>query len=1341
MATLVLGTAGAAIGGAVAPGLSAAGGIITGAAIGRAVGTVAGAFIDAELFGATGEAIDPGGLEPPRLDSLQVTSSAAGSPIPRLYGRARLGGQMIWATNLEEVVETVQTGGGEEQDSGGGLFGKGLGSPETSDPQSGTRTEYKYFANFAIGLCEGEISHIGRVWADGRELDLSNFEYRVYQGTESQNKDNLIKNKEGADNTPAYRGTAYIVFERMALEEFGNRIPQINVEVFRPVDGLEKAVTAIDIIPASTEFGYEPSKTVKRTDGFGFWIPTNKNTTQGGVDWKVSIGFMEDIFANMKHTNLFVAWFGDDLRCDQCDLRPKVDQPEKETKPYSWEVQSLGRADVPVVSSVDGGPAFGGTPADRSVVDALIDLQDRGFKAVLTPFILMDVPEGNTLTDPYTGDPSQPVYPWRGRITCDPAPGASGSVDQTAAARTQMETFLGSCATTDFVIDGKTVIYTGPAEWSYRRFILHYAHIAKIVKQEASAIDAFVIGTEQPFTTFVRDQNDDFPFVDGLVQLAADVKSVIGGGTKVVYAADWSEFVPYQTSKFGGPSGEIFFHLDPLWSSGDIDAIGIDNYWPLSDWRDGTSHLDFTAGTKTIYDLDYLKGNIAGGEGYDWFYEDFAAREAQNRTNITDSEGKPWVFRFKDIKNWWKSKHFDRPGGVENSSSTGWVKESKPIWMMELGCPAANKGSNQPNVFFDPKSSESFFPYFSTGQRDDFMQRRHITAFLEYWDPDHEDFQNSNNPQSSVYSGRMVDHERVFIYAWDARPYPAFPNLSTVWSDGDLWPTGHWLTGRMSAAPLSPTIIKILADYGFEGIPVNAVDGELSGYLIDRTMSPRDALSPLTSVFFFDAVESEGTLTFKAREQAGSIATVGFDDVVDTGQARISVVRGQETELPGRARISYQDAEADYESASVESLKLTGASLRTSSVSLPATGRQSIFFAQAEKLLREQWAARERITLALPPSLLKADPGDLITVQTAGREITARITRTTLGDSMQVEALSHEPAVYGALDAPDNSAPPKQPAVYGVPQVAFMDLPIITGSEVPHAGAVAAYGKPWGGVSVFRSPDVSGFKLNRQLSSPANLGETEFDLFSGPTSRFDFGNLLRIRIFNTEVELASVTELQLFEGANTLAVEGADGNWEVLQFRDVQLVSTGVYDISALLRGQHGTEDAMADPVASGARVVLLDGRQRQVAMQQDQIALPFNWRYGPSPVAIDDDTYTTINKAFTGRGLKPFSPVHVAGSRDGAGDLTISWIRRTRANGDNWEQDVVPLNEASEAYEIDVLDGANVVRTLESASASVVYTAAQQATDFGSAQSSVDVAVYQMSETVGRGTARAATV
>ncbi len=89
--------------------------------------------------------------------------------------------------------------------------------------------------------------------------------------------------------------------------------------------------------------------------------------------------------------------------------------------------------------------------------------------------------------------------------------------------------------------------------------------------------------------------------------------------------------------------------------------MGIDNYMPLSDWRDGTTHAD--AGAGSIYDLDYLTGNVAGGEGFDWYYHSDEARAAQIRTPISDFWGEDWVWRYKDIAGWWSNAHRNRVSG------------------------------------------------------------------------------------------------------------------------------------------------------------------------------------------------------------------------------------------------------------------------------------------------------------------------------------------------------------------------------------------------------------------------------------------------------------------------------------------------------------------------------------------------------------------------------------------------------------------------------------------------------------------------------------------------------
>lgn len=1319
MATLALAIAGAAVGSAALPaGVSIFGATLTGAAIGAQAGAFAGSFVDRALFAASGQSR---AVQGPRLSELRVTGSSQGAPIPRLYGRARLGGQLIWATDFEEEIIT------STQSSGGGKGGLGS-SPKT------TTTEYRYFASFAVAVAEGEITGIGRVWADGHELDLSTLTHRLYTGSDTQAPDSLIEAREGAGNAPAYRGIAYLVFERLALANFGNRIPQLSFEVHRAVDPFEASVRAVTLIPGAGEFVYA-QQPVTRKVGTTTNVSENVHTRQGGTDWAVSIDQLQATLPNANAVSLVVGWFGTDLRAGHCELRPGVDSADKITEPLTWSVAGLDRDEAHLVSTIAGRAAYGGTPSDETVIAAIQDLKDRGLAVTLTPFIFMDVPADNVLPDPYTGSIVQPAYPWRGRITVTPAPGETGSPDQTGAAALQVAAFVGLADVPDFAIAGETVTYSGPGEWSYRRMILHYAHLAAA----AGGVEAFVIGTEMRGLTTVRDSASTYPFVAALADLAADVKSVLGSETKITYAADWSEYFGHQPPD---GSGDVHFHLDPLWSSAHIDAIGIDVYWPLADWRDGRDHADRLAGAPSIYDLAYLTINLAAGEGYDWYYASPADREVQVRTPITDGgAGKPWVFRFKDIRSWWLNQHFDRPGGIESGTPTVWVPQSKPFWFMELGCPAVDRGANQPNVFIDPKSSESHLPYFSHGKRDDFMQRRYLQAFHEGLDPEHDNYIPGANPESAVYGGRMVDLTRMHVYAWDARPYPAFPADTNAWGDGPNWRLGHWLTGRIASAPLAATVQAILSDHGFDAHDAAALNGTLGGLLVDRVMSARDAIQPLELAFFFDTRESDGRIVFAHRGTADTAAELTPGDLVESraGAVLSTLTRAQETDLPASAKITYIAAGGDYPSAVEEARRLAGRSGRVALADLPLALDAEQVAGIAEVWLFEAWAARERAQFGLPPSRLALEPGDVVSFTSHDRNRVLRITEIGEHGVRDIEARGLDPDVYANAPGATRSQGSGIAVLAGTPFIVFLDLPLLRGDEPPAAGYVAAAQNPWPGpIAVYRSPEDSGFQLRAMVLAQAVTGVTLDPLPAGATSRLDRATTVRVKL--DQGALASVTELALLAGANAAAIRNDDGAWEVLQFLSAVLIAPATYTLTGFLRGQAGTEHAMRSAVAAGARFVLLDGAPARVDLTQDEVGLAYNWKCGPASRDIGSPHYLDVAHAFAGEGLKPLSPVHVRGTRDGD-DLTITWFRRTRIGGDSWDDVDVPLGEDDERYEIDILDGPGVVRTLTATSPAAIYTATDQTTDFGTPQSSIAVRIFQISATRGRGTPRAATL
>ncbi|MFN3616187.1 MAG: glycoside hydrolase TIM-barrel-like domain-containing protein, partial [Rubrimonas sp.] len=562
-------------------------------------------------------------IEGARLESLRITSSTEGAVIPRLYGRMRIGGNIVWATDFrEETRTTTQRGGGK---------GGGGGKVRT--------TEYLYYASFAVALCEGPITGVGRIWADGKPLDMTGITMRWYPGDEAQAPDPFIAAKMGAANTPAYRGTAYIVFEELPLADFGNRIPQLSVEVFRPLadpDTTEGLTRAVTMIPASGEFTYATQAIRKTTGGAfggtsgGTTTAENLNALPDTTDMVVALDRLQAMAPAVESVSLVVAWFGTDLRAGNCQVRPGVEVAVKATTPRVWSVNGVNRASAHLVSrDSEDRPVYGGTPSDFAVVQAIHEMKARGLRVTFYPFILMDVPPGNSLPNPYSdnaAEEGQPVFPWRGRITCSPAAGFAGSVDKTATAATQVASFFGAATPSNFAVSGETVGWTGPAgDWGLRRMILHYAHLCAA----AGGVDAFLIGSEMRGLTTIRSGASTYPAVQAYRDLLADVRSILGAGTKIGYAADWSEYFGHQP---GDGSGDVFFHLDPLWADPEIDFIGIDNYVPLSDWRDGFEHLDAAEGWPAIHDRAYLQANIAGGEGFDWFYASAADRSAQIRT-------------------------------------------------------------------------------------------------------------------------------------------------------------------------------------------------------------------------------------------------------------------------------------------------------------------------------------------------------------------------------------------------------------------------------------------------------------------------------------------------------------------------------------------------------------------------------------------------------------------------------------------------------------------------------------------------------------------------------------
>ena len=1287
MATILLSAAGAALGagfGGTVIGLS-------GAVIGRAIGATLGRVIDQRLMGAGSEAIEVG-----RIDRFRLMGASEGTAVSQLWGRMRVGGQVIWSTEFQENARR----------SGG----KGAPKPKT--------TSYSYSVSLAVALCEGEITRVGRIWADGLEISPEAMNLRVYTGSETQLPDPKISAVEGAGLAPAYRGIAYVVIEDLELSSYGNRVPQFTFEVVRSAQGvfaeavvdLPRAVRGVALVPGTGEYALATTA-VHYSQGQGVNRSANVNSASGKTDFATSLEQLGQELPNCGSVSLVVSWFGDDLRCGSCKVQPKVEQITNDGVGMPWRVSGVVRAQAIQIPRVEGKSIYGGTPTDRSVIEAIQAIRATGKEVMFYPFILMDQLAFNGLPDPASDAFDQPILPWRGRITLAKAAGQVGSTDRTAAAAAEVAAFFGSATPAHFTTSAGQVQYSGPAEWKYRRFVLHYAKLCAL----AGGVEAFCIGSEMRGLTQIRGAGDVFPAVQALRQLAADVRAILGPATKISYASDWTEYFGYQAD------GDVYFHLDPLWADPNIDFIGIDNYMPASDWRDGEHHADANQGS--IYQLGYLKANIGGGEGYDWYYDGAEGAAAQVRLPITDGAyNEPWVFRYKDLKGWWSNLHFDRVGGVRAMVPSNWVPGSKPIRFTEYGCAAVNKGANQPNRFVDVKSSESGLPAYSNGRRDDLMQMQYLRAQSDYW------ANGANNPVSNLYLGSMVDMDHAHAWAWDARPFPEFPG-NPLWSDGENYARGHWLNGRMTTQGLASVVAEICERASLTDFDVSEVFGLVRGYSQAETASARATLQPLMLAYGFEAVERDGTLVFKMR--SGQVAAV-LDKAtlarLSELDGTVETTRAPEAEMAGRIRLGFVESAGSYEVRQAEAMFPDETSVVVSQSDMPliltANEAQSV----AERWLTEARVARDTARFALPKSRLDLGAGDVVDLD--GQRY--RIDRVEQAEAQLVEAVRVEAGVYEASDGADERVIPRAFTAPVPVFPLFLDLPLLVGDEVAHAPHVAVSADPWpGSVGVWSAPTDAGYTLNRLIAAPAIVGLTETILAAAPTGVWDRGPALRVKIVGGS--LSSADELAVLNGANVLAIgDGTSARWEVLQFVQAELVAPATYDLSLRLRGQQGSDGIMPAEWPVGSTVVLLDDAPQQIDLPLSSRGLARYYRFGAAGRGYDDPAVVVAVEAFDGIGLRPYPVAHLSAVGTPSGDLAVAWIRRTRIDGDSWQSPEVPLGETVESYLVRVVQADVIVREETVFAQSWDYPLVRQVGDGIIGPYRIDVA--QMSDRFGAG-------
>lgn len=228
-----------------------------------------------------------------------------------------------------------------------------------------------------------------------------------------------------------------------------------------------------------------------------------------------------------------------------------------------------------------------------------------------------------------------------------------------------------------------------------------------------------------------------------------------------------------------------------------------------------------------------------------------------------------------------------------------------------------------------------------------------------------------------------------------------------------------------------------------------------------------------------------------------------------------------------------------------------------------------------------------------------------------------------------------------------------------------------------------------------------------------------------PLVRGEAGRWMRttflVRVSGT---LQRRSEQEVLNGANIAALRDPDGgDCELIQFASADLVGTGQYRIGGLLRGQAGTDAAIPEVWPAGTEIILIDGAVQQIELPASARGLPRHFRLGPAARAYDDSSYCHYVETFAGVGLRPYRPGHLRARRLADLSVAVTWVRRTRIDGDSWLGLDVPLGEEVESYVVRISRAGSVLRERTVTTPFCTYSLAEQLSDGATGALTIEVA------------------
>lgn len=1174
-----------------------------------------------------------------KVENIPIQQSEYGGLVQLFWGTVRIGGNIVWASQLEQRSSTESAKGGPKV------------------------TTFTYFTDFAVMLGERRIRDVLKIWADGKVIfDRANvsdpvqsdphFEdedapgslfgplftsvtaesglnFRIYHGSETQEPDTLIQadvdGKYGAGSTPAYRGRSYIVFEDFALTNFGNRIPNLTFEVVAENENPGGPVSPLSVTVSPTDLDFNTSPVNISLDSDRGLVYYLDNTSSVPVDINgVDLDVIDVLVSGITPATVF--------------LSPRHNRLNERT----GFLRGLGGNTL-------------GFNSDYHIVDS------------------------TTFTTVVTSPAATPNDARRLESGGAVASQSSGGVNYDAYV------FLNnnSVSSRGIYIRGHDM---GILEEDVTGDDLGNIEVGESIGAGAH-IRSPVVGTGADGRhAYAMIGADDPSAYDSILLYAVGINTDDAGMALFDDYADEDLVDPVPVSLKHGVR-DTFIPAD----------FGLTEFGP----SDTTKEIALVYDRQSQALLVFVRGDAAG---------------SYKCGKWTRTDG---IVGVLDVPSMPQQGHHAYASGAF-------------AW-----CTPATDSSTKTKVCL-----------------------LHISEFRL------DDVLDGESTESQLTAGDwgLASFGDAIHAVWDSRRFSLYGL-----EGGDKPYRIHLGSAEAEGVTLANIVEDLCVLSGLQSgsdIDVSElVDTTVQGYVVAGQQTSRASIQPLSDMYFFDGVESDYKLRFLDRGRASSLTLEEDDFVVsgDDAERSYTQTRVQESEIPTSVQFTYLDPGNEYQVGAQQASRVlvprpTVRSNNQQTIETPIVVDSNTARQTAEKTLFTRWNEREGFEFKYGFGGLRLDPCDVILMNlNNSRQVRLRLDSSDVGADLSIEMRGVQEAAnqyVSTIVGQGGNALEVTPVTTRPSTLFLMDMPFIRDTDDPGVVAPLMY---WAagmsgsvvfpGAVLYESLDLSSYDDISSTNVAASWGRLT-EALPAPASpwTWDRVNSITLSVGQGADQFESADEIDVLTGVtsvNGLAIIRSNGEVEIIQFADVEIIGTNRVRLTNLLRGRRGTEVFADEAHAVGSLAVLLtESSLRSFTDAVFEIGQAHSYKL----VSIGRTLEATTAQAQTpdGRSLRPYAPVQLKATLDGS-DIDLTAERRTRLNGELMDgSGVVPLNEESEAYELDIFDtdGETVLRTITGlTSPAYTYLDADITTDFGGAIVELTVAWYQISATVGRGFPGKATI